>query len=200
MSTFYTEVSHLQNLVDNIYNKENKRLENRKQGIDDNIRSQKRLIALNQSYTSKMKQYGLIIAIISFALVFTVMIITFKNLIPDIIANLALIIVIAGSLIKCYLIYVDIQNRDRLIFDELASDSSSLINTANINKSNADAGNIGDISQLAANSVGCIGKTCCPADWSGNTVVGSVYYNTKASKCCKKGGPTETEQPDTCPP
>lgn len=197
MSTFYTEVSHLQDLVDNIYEKENKRLENRKQGIDDNIRSQKRLIALNQSYTSKMKQYGLIIAIISFALVFTVMIITFKNLIPDIIANLALIIVIAGSLIKCYLIYVDIQNRDRLIFDELASDSSSLINTANINKSNADAGNIGDISQLAANSVGCIGKTCCPVDWSATTAGSStVYYNTKATKCCKRG--SEAAEPDTC--
>lgn len=198
MSTFYTEVSHLQDLVDNIYKTENKRLENRKQGIDDNIRSQKRLIALNQSYTSKMKQYGLIIAIISFALVFTVMIITFKNLIPDIIANLALIIVIAGSLIKCYLIYVDIQNRDRLIFDELASDSSSLINTANINKSNADAGNIGDISQLAANSVGCIGKACCPVDWS-NTMTVGTYYNTKLNKCCYNSTASPIgNEPTTC--
>lgn len=145
-----------------------------------------------------MKKYGFIIAIISFALVFIVMIITFSNLIPDVIANLAIIIVVAGSLIKCYLIFVDIQNRDKLIFDELATVSSSLINTANINKSNTDAGNIGDISQLAANAVGCVGRTCCPTDWSSSITPGDVYYNTKATKCCKKGAATETEQPVTC--
>lgn len=64
MATFYSEISHLQDLVNNIYNKENQRVQNRKQGINDMISSQKRMISLNQSYTSKMKNMGSLLALL----------------------------------------------------------------------------------------------------------------------------------------
>ena len=117
MSTFYTEISHLNDLVKQVYNTENTRLQQRKQGINEMIVSQKRLIALNQSYTSKMKKYGYIVSIFAFALVILVMIIAFYSLIPSIIADLMVIIVIVGSLLWILSIYLDIQNRDKIAFD-----------------------------------------------------------------------------------
>lgn len=201
MASFYTEISHLQDLVTNIYNNENQRVQNKKQGINDMISSQKRMIALNQSYTSKMKKYGFMIGIIAFALVFVVMIITFYSLIPSIIADLSLIIVIAGSLIWCYLIYMDIQKRDSIDFNELSSDSSALLNTANIDKSNNLAGMEGDISTLENNLIsqaGCIGKQCCPTDWSNNSATllpGSIYYNTNTKTCKVQPTPVPNTQP-----
>jgi len=64
-NTFYTEVSNLNTLVKKIYDTELDRVNKRKQGINDMMVSQKRLISLNQSYTSKMKKYGYIVSIIS---------------------------------------------------------------------------------------------------------------------------------------
>jgi hypothetical protein len=183
MSTFYTQVSHLQDLVDNVYTVENQRLQNRKQGINDMMNSQKRLIALNHSYTSKMKKYGFIIGIISFSLVFTVMIVAFQNVIPSFIASLGIIIVITGALIWSYLIYTDIRKRDRLDFDELATDSSALMNTANINKTNTDDTQF-NISDAIANTNTCSGRTCCPTDWGNTMVANTLYFNTNINKCC----------------
>jgi len=201
MTTFYSEISRLQDLVNNIYNKENQRVQNRKQGINDMISSQKRMISLNQSYTSKMKKYGFIIGIIAFALVFTVMIIIFRSLMPSFIADFSIIIVVAGSLIWCYLIYVDIQKRDSIDFDELSSDSSALVNTANIDKSNIEAGNIGDISTLQNNLIsqaGCIGRQCCPKDWNETSMTVGTYYNTNTKTCCYNDRVLTGVQPSTC--
>jgi hypothetical protein len=190
-NTFYTEVSNLNTLVKNIYEKEADRVEKRKQGINDMMVSQKRLISLNQSYTSKMKKYGYMISIIAFALVIIIMIIHFRYLLPSLLADLGIVIAIAGAIIWAYLIYVDIQNRDKIDFDELAIDSSSLVNPANIDKQNTDAGNEGDISALSSNAAlgaGCIGSACCelPA-WSSvtadNTKIGKSYFNSKTKKC-----------------
>jgi hypothetical protein len=188
-NTFYTEVSNLNTLVKNIYEKEAVRVEKRKQGINDMMVSQKRLISLNQSYTSKMKKYGYMISIIAFALVIIIMIIHFRYLLPSLLADLGIVIAIAGAIIWAYLIYVDIQNRDKIDFDELAIDSSSLVNPANIDKQNTDAGNEGDISALSSNAAlgaGCIGSACCDKpDWasvvSGET--GKSYFNSNVKKC-----------------
>jgi hypothetical protein len=186
-NTFYTEVSNLNTLVKNIYDTELDRVNKRKQGIDDMMISQKRLISLNQSYTSKMKKYGYMVSIIAFALVITIMIIQFRSLLPSLLADLGIIIAIAGAIIWAYLIYVDIQNRDKIDFDELAIDSSSLVNPANIDKSNTDAGNAGDISALASNSLlgaGCVGPSCCEyPDWASVQAINKSYYNSTTKKC-----------------
>lgn len=200
MSTFYTEISHLNDLVKQVYNTENTRLQKRQQGINDMIVSQKRLIALNQSYTSKMKKYGFILSIFAFALVILVMVITFSSLIPSVIVNLIIIIVIIGALAWIISIYTDIQRRDKIDFDELAIDSSSLVNPQNITHSNNVAGNQGDISTLANNAligvgVGCIGRNCCPTDWSTTLPSNNIYYNTNSNTCQVKGPSTETAQP-----
>jgi hypothetical protein len=186
-NTFYTEVSNLNTLVKNIYDTELNRVEKRKQGINDMMISQKRLISLNQSYTSKMKKYGYMVSIIAFALVITIMIIQFRSLLPSLLADFGIIIAIAGAIIWAYLIYADIQNRDKIDFDELAIDSSSLVNPANIDKDNTDAGEAGDISALASNSLlgaGCVGPTCCEyPDWASVTAPNKSYYNSKTKKC-----------------
>lgn len=190
---FYKEVSNLDTLVKNIYNTEKDRVATRKQGIEDMMISQKRLISLNQSYTSKMKKYGYMVSIIAFALVITIMIIHFRSHLPSLLADFGIIIAIAGAIIWAYLIYVDIQNRDKIDFDELAIDSSSLVNPANIDKSNTDAGEAGDISKLSSNSLlgaGCVGPTCCAnPDWKSitatnhNSLKGQTYYNSNTKKC-----------------
>lgn len=191
-NTFYTKISHINDLVDKIYTTENNRLQQKKKGIDEMIVSQKRLISLNQSYTSKMKKYGYMISIIAFALVLVVMIITFHSRLPSLLADLGIIIVMAGSIIWSYLIYVDIQNRDKIDFNELAIDSSSLVNPANIEQSNTTAGDTGDISSLVSNtafSAGCIGSTCCDKpNWASVTANSQYYYNSNLKKCAISSG------------
>lgn len=199
MTTFYSEISQLNNLVKNVYDSEKYRIETRQKGINEMITSQKRLIALNQSYTSKMKKYGYIVSIFSFALVILVMILTFRSLLPSTLADILFIIVITGALIWIYIIYTEIQKRDKIDFDELAIDSSSLVNPSNIAQSNDAAANQGDISTLANNSIigaGCVGRNCCPTDWSSTLQTSSVYYNTNSNTCKVKGPSTETAQPN----
>lgn len=119
---------------------------------------------------------------------------------PSFIADFSIIIVVAGSLIWCYLIYVDIQKRDSIDFDELSSDSA-LVNTANIDKSNIDAGNIGDISALQNNLIsqaGCIGRQCCPTDWTTTNMPVGTYYNTNTRTCCYNNAVVSSEQPSAC--
>jgi hypothetical protein len=102
------------------------------------------------------------------------------------------------SLIWCYLIYIDIQKRDSIDFNELSDDSSSLANIANIDKSNNMAGSTGDISTLEKNLVsqaGCIGRQCCPVDWSSRLTAGNIYYNTNAKTCKIQPNNNPTEQP-----
>lgn len=186
---FYTNISHINSLVTEIYNKENQRLADRKQNINDMMTSQKRLISLNQSYTSKMKKYGYIVSIIALALVSTVMTIHFRFLMPSILADLIIIISIAGAIIWSYIIYTDIQNRDRIDFDELAVDSSSLINPANITQADTNAGNAGDVSALAANaslSTGCVGSACCDYPDAASAVSNKTYYDSAIQKCAYK--------------
>jgi hypothetical protein len=198
MTTFYSEIDQLNNLVKNVYNSEKDRIDKRQKGINEMIMSQKRLVALNQSYTSKMKKYGYIVCIFSFALVILVMILTFRSLLSSTLADILFVIVIAGALIWIYLIYVEIQKRDKIDFDELAIDSSSLVNPSNIAQSNDAAGNQGDISTLANNSIvgaGCVGRNCCPADWSKLLATGALYYNTNSNTCQLKGLSSETAQP-----
>jgi hypothetical protein len=198
-NTFYTEVSNLNTLVENIYKKEADRVEKRKQGINDMMVSQKRLISLNQSYTSKMKKYGYMISIIAFALVIIIMIIHFRYLLPSLLADLGIVIAIAGAIIWAYLIYVDIQNRDKIDFDELAIDSSSLVNPANIDKQNTDAGNEGDISALSSNAAlgaGCIGSACCDFPDFASSEINKSYYNSKSKKCGIYTTTKPTTEPD----
>jgi len=200
--TFYTNVSKINSLVTDIYDTEQTRLTNRQKSINDMMTSQKRLISLNQSYTSKMKKYGYLVSMVAFALVIVVMIIHFRNLMPSILADLIIIGVIAGAIIWSYLIYVDIQNRDKIDFDELAVDSSALVNPANIDTANTNAGNAGDVSALAANAnlgTGCVGRTCCPTDWNDSTSIlapGSIYFNTNINKC-KVRTANDTQQPNS---
>lgn len=198
MTTFYSEIDQLNNLVKNVYDSEKIRIDKRQKGINEMIISQKRLVALNQSYTSKMKKYGYMISIFSLALVILVMIITFSSLLPSILADLLFVFVSVGALVWIFLIYIDIQRRDKIDFNELAIDSSSLVNPSNIEQSNDTAANQGDISTLVNNSligVGCIGRNCCPTDWGSLLTPGSVYYNTNSNTCKVKGPSTEAVQP-----
>ena len=198
MTTFYSEIDQLNNLVKNVYDSEKIRIDKRQKGINEMIISQKRLVALNQSYTSKMKKYGYMISIFSLALVILVMIITFSSLLPSILADLLFVFVSVGALVWIFLIYIDIQRRDKIDFNELAIDSSSLVNPSNIEQSNDTAANQGDISTLVNNSligVGCIGRNCCPTDWGNLLTPGSVYYNTNSNTCKVKGPSTEAAQP-----
>jgi len=118
------------------------------------------------------------------------MIIQFRNFLPSLLADLGIVIAIAGALIWAYLIYSDIQNRDKIDFDELAIDSSSLVNPANIDQNNTNAGNAGDISALASNALfgaGCVGSACCDIkDWASITDADKgtkSYFNSSYQTC-----------------
>ena len=111
---------------------EQNRLDRKKKGIDIAYASQKRMIALNQSYTSKMRMYSYMIMVFALSIVISVMLSFSRQIIPSGLVDFLIIIIVLAGILWSYSIYVSIQNRDKLYFDELASDSAALIDPRSI--------------------------------------------------------------------
>jgi uncharacterized membrane protein len=197
---FYDNIGQITRISQEIVDKENTRLDKKAQGIYSAYNSQQRMIFLNQSYTMRMRAYSYMFGVISVTIVLVVLLGFLRGILPGTLVDVLMIVIIAGGIIWTYLIFADIQNRDQIDYNQIASGSSSLLDPKNIDTAKADAANKGDISTLSGdfslmgNEV-CIGRDCCPTDWSTGLSPGLSYYNTNQNKCLIKGAATETAQP-----
>jgi len=186
MSNFYEDVANIQSTIDNVITVENTRLQAKKDGINAAYATQQRTIALNQSYASRMRGWSYLITIIAIAIVICIVLMNAKNIIPPSIADLLIVVVMAGAIIWAYLVYVDINTRDRTDYNTLSTDSTRLVNPNSIrsgasqsddkiqaNASDSNEDNDKYTSLLGAGAT-CQGAECCATP---------SVYNTATKKC-----------------
>lgn len=180
MSNFYKSVNKSQDVSNQIINAETERLNQKKQGIDAAYASQQRMIALNQSYSMRMRSWSYLIAILSVAIVLSIVLGYTRNIIPDFVVDILTIIVLAGAIIWAYLIYADIQKRDENDYNLLSMQSSSLMDPNNIisngNTPIISGNTTTDVSSLLFGTT-CIGSQCCDD---------SQMYDTSMNRCAPK--------------
>jgi len=193
MTNFYEDVANIQNTVNNVINAEKDRLTAKKDGIEAAYATQQRTIVLNQSYASRMRSWSYLITIIAIAIVISIVLMNAKNIIPPTIADLLIVVVMSGAIIWAYLVYVDINTRDKNDYNTLSMDSTRLVNPNTIssgsvqsaNKIAADKANANLSAQdqysslLKGGASTCQGADCCPA----NTATQSWKYDVQTNKC-----------------
>ena len=177
MTDFYKSVNKFQDVSNEIINAETERLNQKKQGIDAAYANQQRMVSLNQSYSMRMRSWSYLIAIISVAIVLSIVLGYSRNIIPDFVVDILTIILLAGAIIWAYLIYVDIQKRDQNDYNLLSMQSSSLMDPNNIisngNTPETSGNTTSDVSSLLFGTT-CIGSQCC-----GN----GLKYDTLTNGC-----------------
>jgi hypothetical protein len=157
---FYNELTSIMD-ISAIVHKEQYRIDQKAVGIHNALDSQNRLIFLNQSYASRMKEYSFMIMIIALTIVIIVFILMFKDFLPSALVNI--IVLIVGSIggIWALWIFWRIQNRDNVDFDKVYSiPPSDLDNSGNVFVNSRNANNSNGL--LSVKQV-CAGQDCCDA-------------------------------------
>jgi len=177
MADFYDKVTQLQDITKQIVETEQRRLDNKKTGINDAYDSQQRTIALNQSYAMRMRAWSYLLTVIAVSIVLSILLMFLKKFIPPTIIDILIIVVMAGGIIWAYLIYMDIQKRDENDYNLLSMKSTYLQDPTAIDTSNATVANSGksgssgntvtSISSLLMGPGGtCMGQACCPSNYT----------------------------------
>ena len=194
-----TQVLTHQNDMINIVDTEKNRLLMKKQNIDNALVEKTRAVELNDSYRQRYEMYIKMVVIVVFglAILFTIQLIgKYVPVIPSFIISLLVAIDILVVIFMCYFIYLDIQKRDPLHFNELNLSGPAVLTSDQIKDSTAKAQSSGDL--LGSINLGqCIGVSCCSTgtvwdasnsycvpgttDASGNTVFGSVSATTSTT-------------------
>ena len=170
-----------QGTVNDILNKENQRLLDKKNNIDSALVGQQRLLQINDSYRKRQAAYikVLIVIIVAIILFFVLSFLsTSLTFIPEVVYYLLFIILISGTIIYVVLMIYNINNRDPLNFDQLnlarPNLSPTLVpieptSTPTPKSGGSDTQKCTDIS----GNTTCVGAECCP--------VGSFFANGKCS-------------------
>ena len=182
MADFYKSVNKFQDVSNEIIQAETRRLNEKKQGIDAAYASQQRMVSLNQSYSMRMRSWSYLIAILSVAIVLSIVLGYSRNIIPDFVVDILIIIILAGAIIWAYLIYADIQKRDENDFNLLSMQSSSLMDPNNIIANGntpgiMDGNTTTDFGSLLFGAT-CVGSQCCDET--------TQTYDTSMNRCAPK--------------
>lgn len=154
---------------------EKSRLEEKKQSIDGALDGQRRSIQLNESYRERYAQYvKMILIFIGTLVAFIVLMFLARTftLIPSIFFEVISVPIILLGLYMMYLVYVDIQSRDKLYFDKLDLAGPKIITPDEIARSQEAAAKKGNLLGTI-NIGGCVGPACCDSTtiWdAGNSV------------------------------
>jgi len=155
----YNELTSIMD-ISAIVHKEQYRIDQKNMGIKNSLDSQNRLIFLNQSYASRMKEYSFLIMIIALTIVFIVFILIFKNFLPSTLVNIMVLIVGAIGGIWALAIYIGIRNRDNVDFDKVYSTPPADIdNSGNVYLNSMNNKSYYD--NLMQVNVVCAGNSCC---------------------------------------
>ena len=166
LEPIYTNLTNLQGVQTNAVAKqqdmlgvmslENERLQDKEDSINQAIENQKRIIYFNDNsrkvYSAWL--YILIVFTIVLASIFIVRVLyqQFGEIVPEMVFNIAIIVIVSIGLIICFRIWAGIRARNHYNFDELNLDAPH-IGTSN-NSANGLGFGFGSL-------VGCIGSQCC---------------------------------------
>jgi len=172
VNDFYDELSHLMDISGIVYN-EKQRLQKKEKGIQTALDSQKRMIFLNQSYATRMREYSFMIMIIAITIVIVVFILMFKDYLPSFLITFLIMLVSSIGFIWVFKVYIGIQYRDNVDFDKIYSPPAKLDTSGNALANSIAAGDISEATKLQWNNK-CIGSECCS---------GNMIYDTSKDKC-----------------
>jgi hypothetical protein len=154
----------------NIVNSEQKRLNEKKQSVDNALEGQQRLITLNNSYRLRYADYTKMIIIFTICLTIFILVSIAKRYIPffpEPIYNIIIILLIPICVIALYYKYSEIVSHNRLYYDELDLKAPSMLSSEDkLKEKVAEQTNILKSGNLLAGLEGCFGAQCC----SGNTI------------------------------
>jgi len=119
MSDFYSLITNYQGIKE-IVNNETRRLEQKKENINNAYQNQQRVIQLNQSYGERMQAYSMIILVIILVVIVSTVAFYLKPYIGDTLHMLLIIIIVFLAVGYIFYLYVGIQARDRVIYSKLA--------------------------------------------------------------------------------
>ena len=184
-NNFYSEMTSIMDISAIVQN-EQKRLNQKSANIKNALDSQNRMIQLNQSYSSRMREFSYMIMIIAFTVIIIVFIMAFQNLLPTIVFNLLIMFFGVLGFGWALFIYVGIQNRDKVDFDKIYSvaPDNALDSSGNVIANSIKAGNISKTLRAAINTT-CAGNECCN---------GATIYSSTENKCVPVSGFTSIEQ------
>jgi len=170
-----------QTAVNDIVTQELNRLQTKKGDIDNALTGQQRAIQLNDSYRKRFQYYTKMIGVIVITILIYIGLIAlgrFIPIIPSFIIDILCIVTIAAGIVIAYFVYVDIQSRDRINFDELSLQNPNILSIEEIKRRNAAAAANGDL--LGSVNLGyCVGAACC-SDEKG------TVWNPELSMCVSK--------------
>lgn len=156
--TYQTEVK-------TILDRENGRLNAKKDTIDAAYQGQQRIVDLTNSQTKKNKAYNLIliVAVITFLVVLGIKQVYDNGIIPNTVLDIMNIVILSVGMIYCVVLYMDIYNRSNMDFDQITLDQPYRKSQAEIDADRAKQLASGQLSDATAGAnAGCAGAQCCP--------------------------------------
>ena len=165
--------------VNDILQRENRRLTTRKNAIDVAYEGQKRMVSLTDSITAKNQAYNYMLFVLVLTLLAFVgikFLHSFEQIPPTLLDILSIVIVSLG-LIYCIYLYIDIQRRYNMNFNQITLAEPVKKTPDEIQKEmekNIKAGNLYGLAKDTNTASGCQGSKCCPTD---------TTFNEKYSVC-----------------
>jgi hypothetical protein len=152
-----------QNDIAQIINSENAEINDKLAHVNGNVTTKKRVLELNESSRLRTAAYTSILLILIFGLAsFAFIAILSKTftVVPEIVYDVAIVLVICYCAFNAYYKYLDIVNRDNLNFNEINQPEPEILTPAQIAKQRNKAAYHGDLLG-SLNLKQCLGESCC---------------------------------------
>ena len=151
-------------LQDELINIESVMLGTQLKNVQATITSQRRVLALNDSYSKKMAMYTRLVLAIIFALAIAILLKILKDkfqVIPDSVITIVYIILFSSCVIYGIFVISDINSRETTDFDKLELSPPGAVSKLG-GKNRPHGFNLGDLDI----NPGCIGSSCCSAKYA----------------------------------
>ena len=174
--------------VNDILQRENRRLSVRKDAVDKAYEGQKRMVSLTDSITAKNQAYNYILFVLVLTLFLFVgikFLYSFEQ-IPSALLDILSIVIISLGFIYCIYLYMDIQRRYNMDFKQITLAEPVKKTPDEIQKdmeNNIKSGNLYGLAKNTNTASGCRGSACCP---TGTT------FNEKYNVCVPDKVPFDT--------
>ena len=154
----YNKVQRLQTGANDIIKSEQERLQLKKDQMDSQKHTLDRMLLMNQSYSSRMRDYIIVLFIVlivsgsSFLIIFVQKYLGYTNILLDFL----LFLIIGIGIISVFNTIMDIKRRDGIQYDEI--EQSKMVSTSHFDeqKGNKESRNIIGLSKDT-----CKGAECC---------------------------------------
>ena len=160
----YSQILTGQQNAQGIINAETARVAAKNSSIDDALKGQQRMIALNQNYSSRYNQYVIMVITVVIALVlFLGITMIQRNMAnpPTGLFTFLTIIILGGAAIYVLMVYYNMTGRSNMNFDEINVSAPVKLGPEQIQKQLEEATAAGNLQGGAVASDACVGAACC---------------------------------------